>query len=598
MARQGTQTRSFLSSSRLITSARLGLAALLWVSGSWAVLSQTPSAPSVVVPTTEAPTPVPTPTPAPTPTPVPTETPPSTNPVPAQTPLPTDPSPAPVQTLPSAAPSPTEPGVSSLTLYVNPTSGSDRADAGKAATPYRTIAYALQQAVSGTTIQLAPGTYSLETGETFPVRMKPGVILRGDEAGKGQSIQLTGSGSYTSKTFATQLVTVLAASGSEIRGVTVTNPASRGSGVWVEDVNPIIANSTFINSGREGVFVTGSSAPSITDNLFTQNGGNGISVARSARGEIKGNIFLNTGFGLAIGGTSTPTVENNQISQNKAGIYVNDNARPVLRNNVITDNLGDGIVATIGAQPDLGTEQTAGNNTIRNNKGFDLNNSTGSNVLVAIGNNIDPKRISGKVTFVASTGNVAFQDIQGHWAQAYIQALAARNVITGFPDGTFKPSDPVTRAQFATIIAKAFTPAPRRAATNFSDVAKSFWGFNAIQTASQSGFMAGYPGGTFSPEQKIPRVQVLVAIANGLEFGAGDVSVLSKFQDATTIPSYASTAVAAALSRQVVVNYPTVAQLSPNREATRAEVAAFVYQALVNAGKAQAIPSPYIVLSP
>ncbi|KAM3091227.1 DUF1565 domain-containing protein [Phormidesmis sp. 146-35] len=592
MARQGTQTRSFLSFFRLITSARLGLAALLWVSGSLAVLSQTPSAPSVVVPT-EAPAPVPTQPP------VPIETPPSTTPTPIETPPSIDPSPAPGQTLPSTTPGTTQPGVSSLTLFVNPASGSDSADAGKVATtPYRTIAYALQQAVSGTTIQLAPGTYSAETGEAFPVRMKPGVILRGDEAGKGQSIQITGSGSYTSKTFASQLVTVLAASGSEIRGVTVTNPASRGSGVWVEDVNPIIANSTFTNSGREGVFVTGSSAPSITDNLFTKNGGNGISVARSARGEIKGNTFLNTGFGLAIGGTSTPIVENNQISQNQAGVYINDNARPVLRNNVITDNLGDGIVATIRAQPDLGSEETAGNNTIRNNKGFDLNNSTGSNVLVAIGNNIDPKRISGKVTFVASTGNVAFQDIQGHWAQAYIQALAARNVITGFPDGTFKPSDPVTRAQFATIIAKAFTPAPRRAATNFSDVAKSFWGFGAIQTASQSGFMAGYPGGTFSPEQKIPRVQVLVAIANGLEFGAGDVSVLSKFADATAIPSYASTAVAAALSRQVVVNYPTVGQLSPNREATRAEVAAFVYQALVNAGKAQAIPSPYIVLSP
>jgi hypothetical protein len=44
-----------------------------------------------------------------------------------------------------------------------------------------------------------------------------------------------------------------------------------------------------------------------------------------------------------------------------------------------------------------------------------------------------------------------------------------------------------------------------------------------------------------------------------------------------------------------VVNYPNVGQLNPEREATRAEVAAFIYQALVNAGKAQAISSPYIV---
>lgn len=596
MSHQGTQKlRSSLSQSIMCkTSVRFGWAVLLWASGSLAALSQTTPAPGVVVPAETvqpgAPNPAATPNIV-----IPAETvPPATVP-PVSTPTKIAP-PAIFNPVPTE---PTQPFATSTILYVNPASGSDRAEAGKAtATPFRTIAYALQQAAPGVTVQLAPGTYSQETGETFPIQMKPGVILRGDESGKGQSIQITGSGAYNSRTFATQLVTILSASGGEIRGVTVTNPASRGTGIWVEDTNPIIANSTLINSGREGVFVTGSSAPSITDNLFTQNGGNGISVAKAARGEIKGNIFLNTGFGLAIGGTSSPLIENNQIAQNQDGVYINDNARPILRNNVITDNLRDGVVATIGAQPDLGTEQAAGNNVIRNNKQFDLNNSTGSLTLVAIGNSIDPKRISGRVNFVASAGNVAFQDVEGHWAQPYIQALAAKGIITGFPDGTFKPTEAVTRAQFATIIAKAFAPAPRRAGDSFSDVAKSFWGYDAIQTAARGGFMAGYPGGTFSPAQKIPRVQVLVAIANGLDFGAGDVSILSRFQDAPSIPSYASPAVAAALSRRVVVNYPALGQLSPNREATRAEVAAFVYQALVNAGKAQAIPSPYIVLNP
>jgi hypothetical protein len=46
------------------------------------------------------------------------------------------------------------------------------------------------------------------------------------------------------------------------------------------------------------------------------------------------------------------------------------------------------------------------------------------------------------------------------------------------------------------------------------------------------------------------------------------------------------------------VNYPSLVQLNPTRQATRAEVAAFVYQAMVNAGKADAIASPYIVLMP
>ncbi len=483
-------------------------------------------------------------------------------------------------------------------LYVNPTSGNDQPAAGKTeAAPYRTITFALQQATAGTVIQLAPGQYGQANSEKFPIAMKAGVILRGNESGKGQGVFIQGFGGIVSKTFAGQNVTILAAQGSEIRGVTVTNPGSRGSGIWIEDVNAAIANNTFTKSVREGVFVTGSASPTIIDNVFTENGGNGIAVEKTARGQIKNNVFLNTGFGLAIGGNSAPLIDGNQISQNKSGLYINANARPILRNNVITDNTVDGITATSGAQPDLGTADNNGNNTIRNNKEFDVNNST-SGTIVAIGNNIDPKKISGKIEFVASSGGGSFTDVQGNWAQAYIQALAAKNIISGFPDGTFKPNEPVTRVQFAAIILKAFAPTAKKPATEFSDVKSSYWGYTAIQSAARGGFMAGYPGGTFNPEQKIPRVQTLVALINGLEFGAGDASLLSKYQDAASIPSWATGQVAAATQRRMVVNYPTVGQLNPTREATRAEVAAFVYQALVSAGKAQAIPSPYIVAAP
>ena len=71
--------------------------------------------------------------------------------------------------------------------------------------------------------------------------------------------------------------------------------------------------------------------------------------------------------------------------------------------------------------------------------------------------------------------------------------------------------------------------------------------------------------------------------------------IVSVYSDAVQIPNWAQNSVAAATARQLVVNYPTASQLNPSRQATRAEVAAFVYQALVNAGQAQAIPSPYVV---
>jgi parallel beta-helix repeat protein len=503
----------------------------------------------------------------------------------------------------SIAPITAQAPTTAAAIYVNPATGADSAGAGAtSAAPYKSISFALSQAQAGAVIQLAPGNYSQESGETFPLLLKPGVTLRGDEATKGQAILITGGGFYTSRTFARQDITILADQDTTIAGVTVTNPNSRGTGVWVESTNPIIKNNTFTNSVREGVFVTGTGNPKIEDNLFVQNKGNGISITRAAQGEIRNNLFQDTGFGLAIGGISTPQIVENKIIENQDGLYISELAKPVLRKNVIQNNKRDGVVATVNALPDLGTNENPGGNLIRNNTRYDVNNATKTGTIIAVGNDIDQKKIFGSVDFVAAVvnvppgGPVAFKDVPAnYWAKTYIEALASQNIIAGFPDGSFKPNEPVTRAQFATIVTKALTPPAKRAATKFKDVASNFWAYAAIQSAYQSQFVSGYPDGTFKPQQKIPRVQALVALANGLGLTANNQNILSFYTDAAQIPNYAIAPIAAATARQLVINYPTVKQLNPTREATRAEVAAFVYQALVNAGRAQPIPSSYLV---
>ena len=497
------------------------------------------------------------------------------------------------QTSPAVTPAP----ANATVIYVNPETGSDTTGAGNSATtPYKTITYALNQAEPGTVIQLAPGNYSSETGEVFPLTLKQGVTLRGNPATKGENTVISGGGNYISPTFARQNVALRAEKGSTITGVTVTNSNTRGTGLWIESTNPTVTNSTFTNNNRDGIFVTGTANPIIEANVFTKNGGNGISVARSAQGEIRNNLFQETGFGLAIGGTSSPLIANNQIKGNKDGIYISESSRPVLRNNVIENNERDGVVATVNAQPDLGSAESAGKNIIRDNKRYDVYNATRNNTLLAIGNDIDRKRISGKVDFTPA--QFAFRDVQGLWAQPYIEALAAKNIIAGFPDGTFKPNEPVTRAQFAAIISKAFAPKPQRGVVNFQDVSNSFWGYKAIQEAYRGGFVTGYPNGSFQPTQEIPRVQALVSLASGLNLRSNNPNAISIYTDAAQIPQYATEEVAAATQQGLVANYPNPKQLDPNRPATRAEVAAFVYQALVNAGRAKAIPSPYVVSTP
>ncbi|HEY9836030.1 MAG TPA: DUF1565 domain-containing protein, partial [Vampirovibrionales bacterium] len=212
-------------------------------------------------------------------------------------------------------------------VYVNPVLGSDRPDAGSSeGSAYQSITYALSQATSGTVIQLAPGSYTKDT-ETFPLTLRPGIILRGDEDKKGQNVRIIGGGSFSSPTFAVQNVAIVTATDSTIAGVAVTNPNTRGTGIWIESGAATVRNSTFTSNLREGIFVTGTSTPLIENSVFTENDGNGISIARSAQGEVRGNIFQDTGFGLAIGDSSAPRIVDNRILQNIDGVVVSNSAK-------------------------------------------------------------------------------------------------------------------------------------------------------------------------------------------------------------------------------------------------------------------------------
>ncbi len=192
----------------------------------------------------------------------------------------------------------------------------------------------------------------------------------------------------------------------------------------------------------------------------------------------------------------------------------------------------------------------------------------------------------------------SFYDVSSnYWAAPFIKELAQRGVIAGFPDGSFRPDAPVTRSQFAAMIRKAFNKQQERQPINFVDVSSNYWAYSAIQEAYSTGFLSGYPGRVFRPTQNIPREQVLVSLSNGLDYVAsGNVqSTLGYYNDAYNISNYARGPIAAATEKRMVVNYPNTKFLSPKGTATRADVAAYIYQALVSTNQANAINSQYIV---
>ncbi|HAA30365.1 MAG TPA: hypothetical protein DCE56_25105 [Cyanobacteria bacterium UBA8553] len=507
------------------------------------------------------------------------------------------------------------------TFYVNPTNGNDSA-AGSQSAPFKTITKALIQAQSGTQIQLAPGTYNAANGEDFPLAVPSGVTVVGNEQNKGSGILIEGSGQYNSRTQAGQNVTILLANNAQLRGVSATNPASRGTAVWIESTNPTVACCTFTKCRREGVFATGDANPVILNNVFINNDGNGISFTKNSVGEINGNTCKNAGSGISIDGNAAPKVVNNIISDNRYGIIVSADARPVFRNNTIENNSDTGLSVTGRAVPDLGIKTEQGNNIFRNNAQFDLQNST-STTLISIGNQLTIAKVKGLFeidgipnpsptpTPTPTPGPsptptpgpsptptpipTQLTDIKGHWAEPFIEILFDEGVISGFKDGSFKPDAKMTRAEYAALLVKAFNPAPKRDAKNFTDVAANYWAKDVIQQAYRGQFLSGLPDGTFRPLENVQRVQVIVSLVNGLGLVSPDMSVLTFYNDRSAIPDYAKDEVATATKKKMVVNYPQLKQLNPTRDATRAEVAAMVYQALVDANQMSSINSPYIV---
>lgn len=294
-----------------------------------------------------------------------------------------------------------------IQLFVNPTTGNDTAGNGSETSPYKTITQALRAAEANTVIFLAPGTYSAESGETFPLTLKPGVTIQGDRSSKGRNIAIRGGAMFISPTFARQNIAILAADKAEIAGVTITNPNRRGYGLWIESSSPVVADNTFTGNSHDGISVTGNSAPLIRNNYFSENGANGITIYSISRPEVRNNTFVKTGFGINIGQNATPLLVENQIVQNTDGVVIQGKAQPILRGNTIENNQRDGLVALTLARPDLGISGQPGGNVFRNNGRYHINASTASQIIPAFGNQIAGGRNAGRLDLAGTVAQIA-----------------------------------------------------------------------------------------------------------------------------------------------------------------------------------------------
>ena len=109
-----------------------------------------------------------------------------------------------------------------------------------------------------------------------------------------------------------------------------------------------------------------------------------------------------------------------------------------------------------------------------------------------------------------------FPDVEsGRWSNKAISTLSNADIISGYPeDGTFRPANPITRAEFASIVSR-FDSLNYNGDNKFNDIS-GHWASNFINAASEKGWISGYPDGSFKPQNNITRAEAITLINNVL----------------------------------------------------------------------------------
>jgi uncharacterized repeat protein (TIGR02543 family) len=306
-----------------------------------------------------------------------------------------------------------------------------------------------------------------------------------------------------------------------------------------------------------------------------------------------------------------------KISTNLGTIFLNEKAAESMVSDGTTgslsiriaqeesDTLSDAAKAVVGSRPIYALSVTSGDTIISDFSGGiatvsipytlatgeDANEIviyyiTASGELVTVPNCVYDAA-TGSVTFTTTHFSnyaigynaVSFSDVSDSaWYADYVSFLAARDIVGG-NDGTFSPDSIITRAEFATILARmSGDDLSGYTSSVFTDVAASDWYFAAVQRAYENGVAYGYYG-KFNPNATITRQDIAVMLARYAEKVAGYTLPKTNsaviFTDSAKISAYASDAVTAMQQAGIIGGNPD-GSFAPTASATRAQAAKMI----------------------
>ncbi|GIP30820.1 S-layer homology domain-containing protein [Paenibacillus sp. J2TS4] len=167
---------------------------------------------------------------------------------------------------------------------------------------------------------------------------------------------------------------------------------------------------------------------------------------------------------------------------------------------------------------------------------------------------------------------IEFTDIAGHWAENHIKRAAAKGIVSGYPDGTFQPNHPVTRAEFTVMLTGALRLEEKGAALTFNDNDQiGAWAKQAVAQAVQAGIIDGYEDGSFRPNASVTRAEMAVMVAQAIKRPL-KAHTTTGFVDDEAIPQWAKGSVEA-IRGLSIVSGRAGNKFVPNDTMTRAEAA-------------------------
>jgi chitodextrinase/lysophospholipase L1-like esterase len=176
-----------------------------------------------------------------------------------------------------------------------------------------------------------------------------------------------------------------------------------------------------------------------------------------------------------------------------------------------------------------------------------------------------------------------FTDITSHWARLDIEALAARQIISGMTADLFDPAGDVTRAQFAAMLSRALRLEATEETLPFYDVQEGSWYYSNVSAAYQAKIVSGVAPDQFAPDETITREQMAVMIINAYLFNTGETldqlensSETLVYTDVEQISSWALPYIGAASEMKLI--FGAEGAFQPKNDADRSQAAAMIYR--------------------